>query len=193
MRNRYRLAAMIVLISAVAAGGMGWWQVVRLPRRFAAVVPGQLYRSGEVLPGQLERLVEEQGIRRIVCLLDPDAALTRAEERAARALGLEWHNIPLPGDGESTPAEREQILALLSDAEAPPTLVHCAAGANRTGLAIGLYRLRYQGWSLEQTLRELRANGFKDLPKHESLRQALAAEAARARPPTPSADADKPL
>jgi len=61
--------------------------------------------------------------------------------------------------------------------DSPPTLVHCAAGVNRTGLAVGMYRLHCQGWSLAQVMAELRANDFEDLPKHQNLRDALQAEA----------------
>ncbi len=55
---------------------------------------------------------------------------------------------------------------------------HCAAGVNRTGLAVGIYRLQNEHWTLEQVLAELRAHGFEDDSKHESVRQALAEEAA---------------
>ncbi len=55
-------------------------------------------------------------------------------------------------------------------------LVHCAAGVNRTGLAIGLYRIHQEGWSVAQVLAEMRRYGFEDLPKHESLRGALLTE-----------------
>jgi len=86
--------------------------------------------------------------------------------------------VPLTGDGASTPADRARILALLRDANAPPTLVHCAAGVNRTGLAVGLYRLHVQHWPLEKVLAELKQFGFEDQPQHENLRSALATEAA---------------
>jgi len=70
---------------------------------------------------------------------------------------------------------------VLLDPALRPILVHCAAGVNRTGLAIGMYRLHVEGWTLEQVLEEMRHFGFEDLPKHENLRNALAAEAELAR------------
>lgn len=155
-----------------------WHNNTRLPKRFAVVVEGQLYRSGAVTPEQLQLLVHDYGIRRIICLLDSQAAQTKAEQSAAAELGIEWHNVPLTGDGASNPEDRQKILALLGDSGDRPTLVHCAAGANRTGLAIGLYRLHYQDWELEAVLEEMRAFGFKDKPHHENLRRALATEAA---------------
>jgi protein tyrosine/serine phosphatase len=172
-RQRVRLASLAIVIGAAAVAG-GYWYHQRLPRRFAAVVEGRLYRSGTVTPAQLARLRDEYGIRRVVSLLNPSAEVTNTEREAAARLGLEWHNVPLTGDGASTAADRARILALLSDAHAPPTLVHCAAGVNRTGLAVGLYRLRCQDWTLDRVFAEMKSFGFEDEPQHENLRAALA-------------------
>jgi len=177
--RRIQIAACTAVL-VLTAGGALWWRAAQWPRRFATVVEGRLYRSGEVTPAQLNRIARNYGVKRVLSLLDAHAPVTTAEHAAATRLGIEWHNIPLPGDGASTPAERHRILELLADPNAPPMLVHCAAGTNRTGLAVGLYRLHCQHWPLEQVLAELRQFGFDDRPKHESLRQALAAEAAAA-------------
>jgi hypothetical protein len=177
---RYPVVRITVALGAIAAAvGAGiWYQSTLLPRRFA-LVDRTLYRSGEVSPAQLERLHAEYGIRRVISLLDATAPVTVAEREAAGRLGIDWYNIPMRGNGDSTPEARTRVLELLSMPNAPPTLVHCAAGVNRTGLAIGLYRIKCQGWSLEQVLAEMRDFGFEDIPKHSGLRQALA-EAARA-------------
>ncbi len=172
---RWGVAALVVV---VALGGLAAWRLSeRLPKRFAAVVDGRLYRSGAVTVGQLERLRDEFGITRVICLLDEMAPETQAEEAAARRLGMEWCNVSLPGNGASTSEDRRRILELLQAEESGPTLVHCAAGVNRTGLAVGLYRLHCEGWTLDQVMAELRDFDFRDLPKHENLRAALAGEA----------------
>ena len=171
----------VVGLAVASAAALYVWRSAHAdPKRFAAVVEGRLYRCGTVSPTQLERLCREYGIRRVISLLNPDAPESVAEREAAARLGLEWHNIPLPGNGASAPAERDRIRTLLLDENAGPTLVHCAAGANRTGLAIGMYRLHRQGWSAAQVLEEMRRFGFEDEPHHQNLRDALAAEAALA-------------
>jgi protein tyrosine/serine phosphatase len=175
--RRFTIAVGVAALTVAATVG-GWWYHNLLPRRFAPVVAGHLYRSGTVQPAQLARLRSDYGIRRVVSLLNPGAEVSRAERAAAERAGIEWENVPLTGDGASTPADRARILALLCDANAPPTLVHCAAGVNRTGLAVGLYRLHIQHWPLEKVLAELKQFGFEDQPQHENLRSALATEAA---------------
>ena len=155
------------------------------PRRFAIVEPGRVYRSGEVTPRQLDHLKREYGIRTVLSLLNPEAPETVAEKEAAERLGLRWVNVPLPGSGASRPEDRARIKEVLLDPDAAPLLVHCAAGTNRTGLAIGLYRLHQQHWTVDQVLDEMRRFDFEDLAKHENLRQALYAEWQRSQSPPP--------
>lgn len=164
---------------ALAVGAAAGWGVPLAPKRFATVEPGRLYRSGGPTTRELVEVTRAHGIRTVLCLLNPDAPEVQAERDAVLRLGLRWINIPLPGNGASTPAEREAILNVLLDETSGPTLVHCAAGTNRTGLAVGLYRLVQQGWTLDDVLKELDRFGFDDLPKHENLRAALRQTAAQ--------------
>lgn len=168
------------LALASAIGVAAWNHSHTYPKRFASVVEGRIYRSGSVSAAQLERLQREHGIRRVISLLDAKAPETLAERDAARELRIDWHNIPLRGNGASTSADRERLRELLSEDGAGPTLVHCAAGTNRTGLAIGMFRLHHQGWSLQEVMEEMGRFGFENEPHHRNLREALAAEAALA-------------
>lgn len=173
---RRALATSLLLGVVGALGGFGW-PTERLPKRFGTVVEGRLYRSGEISPRQLEMIVQNYGVRRVISLLDPSVAESVAEREAAERLGIEWVNIPMRGNGASTPQQRDELRKALFGPHAPPTLVHCAAGVNRTGLAVGMFRLHEQGWTLEETLEELRRNDFEDEPKHENLRAALREQA----------------
>lgn len=180
-RRRFALIATLLVVAGAGIVGSVWaWDAFfSYPKRFAAVVPGQLYRSGEVSAAELARLQDEVGIETVLCLLNPAEPVTQKEKAAAEALGLKWINIGLPGNGASEPADRVAIMNALRDASNAPMLVHCAAGTNRTGLAIGLHRIHEDGWTYEQVLDEMKQFGFEDLPKHENLRNALriAAEA----------------
>jgi protein tyrosine/serine phosphatase len=40
--------------------------------------------------------------------------------------------------------------------------LHCKAGLHRTGVLTAVYRMEYEGWSPQQALAELKANGFGD-------------------------------
>lgn len=178
-RSMQRGRVALVLAALVGAGAVAAfiWHDTRTPKRFASVVEGQLYRSGGVSPRQLEYLATRYGIRTVISLLNPDAPESVAEREAAQRLGLTWHNIPLPGNGASTANDRRRIRQLLDPLPGEPTLVHCAAGANRTGLAIGIYRIHHDGWTDEQVIAEMLRFDFENGPNHQQLREALAAEA----------------
>lgn len=182
-RRRNPRAVPIVVattIAVVVVGFASWYQSSLWPKRFAVVDEGRLYRSGEVSADQLRRLRDTYGIERVICLLNAEEPVTQQEREAVENLGLKWENISLSGDGASDAARRDALRALLLDPDAPPTLVHCAAGVNRTGLAVGMYRIHHDGWTYEQVYEEMLRFDFDDLPKHENLRQALREEAARA-------------
>ena len=184
---RRRICAALVLLGVAGSGAALLWHQQRgLPKRFAAVVEGRLYRCGQITPRQLEHVTREYEIRTVLSLLSPNAPESVTEREAAARLGLRWVNVPLPGNAASTPEDRQKIKATLFDPDAAPLLVHCAAGTNRTGLAVGMYRLHQQGWTVAQVLEEMRRYGFEDLPKHENLRQALATERQRAQSATPA-------
>ena len=186
---RYFKIGLIALLAAAALGAGAFatysW-VTYLPKRFGVVDEGQLklYRSGDVTPAQLERLHAKYGIGRVICLLNPadpgarDAIL--AEHATAERLGMQWIDLPMHGDGTSTPEARAKLVALYRVKDAPPTLVHCSAGVYRAGLAVGLYRIHFQGWTYDQVHAELLQHGFEDTPKHENMRAALRAATTQA-------------
>lgn len=148
------------------------------PKRFGVVDGGRLYRSGLITPGHLVRLKRDYGVTRVISFLDPEAPESLAEQQACRSLGIEYQNVPMRGNGDSTPSDRARILELLSE-EAGPTVMHCAAGANRTGLATGLYRIEFQDWPFDRVITELRKYGFENKPKHANMREALMQAASR--------------
>lgn len=152
------------------------WGARPEPKRFATVASGRLYRSGGVSPAQLAYLRDAYGIRTVLSMLNPEAPESIAEREAAERLGLRWLNVPLRGNGASEPQQREQVREIVLDESLAPLLVHCAAGVNRTGLAVGMYRLHACDWSADQVRREMLAFDFEDLDKHENLRAALREE-----------------
>ena len=166
-----------MLVLTVIGGALVWGLRSRLPKRFSEVVPAQLYRCGTVSPAQLRELHAKYGIRTVLSLLNPEAPESVAERTAAESLHINWLNVPLRGNGASTPADRERIKSIITDDSLGPILVHCAAGTNRTGLAIGLYRIHRQGWSAEQVLEEMKRFDFEDDSDHENLRAAIISEA----------------
>jgi protein tyrosine phosphatase (PTP) superfamily phosphohydrolase (DUF442 family) len=53
-----------------------------------------------------------------------------------------------------------EALRIVVDSRNRPLLVHCQAGADRTGAVIALYRIVVQGWEKAEAIREMKEGGF---------------------------------
>jgi len=57
----------------------------------------------------------------------------------------------------------EQLLAVqreLLQKDAQPVMLHCLHGADRTGVAVAVYRILHHGYSKQQAVEEMRHGGF---------------------------------
>jgi len=144
-------------------------------KRLRAVVPGKVYRSGQMTAAGFEEHLTDLGIRTVVNLQDeypdPDLAQTYFNRSAIKEsalchkLGIKYvflapdlvRHREVPG---RRPEAIEKMLAVFDDPASYPVLIHCKAGLHRTGCMVALYRMEYQGWTPEQAVAEMRANGF---------------------------------
>ena len=109
---------------------------------FHEVIPGEIYRSAQLSAGTLKSVVEKHGIQTVVSLRRPRPAERwyKNEKKAVDGLGTAHHDIAM----DLTFSPRIDHLLELRDLleEAPkPLLVHCRAGADRTGLAAMMAKL----------------------------------------------------
>jgi protein tyrosine/serine phosphatase len=121
---------------------------------FAAVAPGRLYRSNHPTPPRLAALTRRYGLKTLINLRGKTRSGSDALSRAAAAeLGLDFIDMALESRGAP---QRDRILRLhdiYRDMRAP-ALMHCKSGADRAGLAAGLFVL-FEGGSARDALRQL--------------------------------------
>ncbi len=127
---------------------LGW-------RNWGVVAPGRLYRSNHPLPWQIRLAARHHGIRTVINLRGNRAdcgadALSRAE--AAR-LGLAHIDAPFESRGAPHKDRILRLAAIFQDLH-EPALIHCKSGADRTGLAAGLW-LMLQGRPVAEALAQL--------------------------------------
>jgi protein tyrosine/serine phosphatase len=142
------------------------YRMHRLPKNFSVVKPGVLYRSGQMRPEHFQQVVQQHSIRTVVCLNPNDEP---REEEIARQLGVQFVKFQMPGSGLGEPELFHEYLRILGDPANRPLLVHCAAGAYRTGVSVALYRMHYEGWLLEDAMREMHYSGCKIYGDEELL------------------------
>jgi protein tyrosine phosphatase (PTP) superfamily phosphohydrolase (DUF442 family) len=143
-------------------------------KRLREVVPGRVYRSGQMTAPGFAVAVAKYGIRTIVNLQDeyPDPNIgegyfttqTIKERELCRQLGVRYVHLAPDLVSKKVQGPRPQVidqfLTLMDNPDTYPVLLHCKAGLHRTGLLVAVYRMEYQGWDRRAAVREMKAHGF---------------------------------
>ncbi|HEX5733916.1 MAG TPA: tyrosine-protein phosphatase [Blastocatellia bacterium] len=118
----------------------------------------KLYRGGQPREGGVKKLAE-LGIKTIINLRGADD-LTRAEEAEAKAAGLTYFNIAMPGLSRPTHDQVARVMAILNDEQRWPVFIHCKRGSDRTGTIVALYRISNEEWTDNQAMTEAKRHGM---------------------------------
>ncbi len=159
---RYAIVAAVVL-----AGGVGAWLVNQSRHNrlvwdhFDVVKHGVLYRSGQLRGEQLTEAIRTYGLRTVVSFQVPGQGV-EYERAICRDMGIDFLNLPMPGDGFGREDQFREILKACDDPNRRPVLVHCARGTCRTGSAVALYRYERDGWTVEDVDAEMRRQSYGD-------------------------------
>ena len=132
--RRLRRGLLVAAVVVLAGGGLYAYQrLVRL--NFGVVVPGEVYRSAQPNARSLERWHEEHGIRTCVNLRGVGTRVIYGVELETNyRLGVRQVDIPMAAGRLPRDRELRRLIEIIETAERP-ILLHCAGGADRTGLA----------------------------------------------------------
>lgn len=166
--NPRRFARNAAIIAIVVGGGAGLWfgglNECFFPKRFGHVTEA-VHRSGQLAPCVVESTLREHEIKQIIDLTEPEYMPKGKvrEQEVARDLGIEILHYPLVGDGTGDVERYAHAVAALIEADRKHemVLVHCAAGSQRTGGVVACFRILYQGWTLDEALKEARQYDWK--------------------------------
>lgn len=123
---------------------------------FHVVLPGVLYRSGQMSGAALDQAIREHGIKSVINLRGAAVGENwySAEITASEANGVQHIDFPLSATRELKNEEMDKILAIL-DRAPKPVLIHCKSGSDRTGLIGALYLYSAGGQSAQSAGRQL--------------------------------------
>jgi protein-tyrosine phosphatase len=128
-----------------------------IARNFGAVDEGAIYRSGRLHPFLLERTLVEHGIDVVIDLDEDEHEDVAAGRETLERLGIRHLRFEgLHGSGRGDPAIYVDAMGALLAArrEGKQVLVQCAAGSERTGALVAMYRMLYEGWSGDRAYQE---------------------------------------
>lgn len=122
---------------AILLGYLGYLQ---LSGNFHTVVQQAFYRSGQPTTDMLRRYHDDFGIRSVINLRGERPGKTWYDEEVAtaEALGISHFDFRM-ASSDTLSKDRAVELVELMRAAPKPLLIHCKAGADRTGLAAALY------------------------------------------------------
>lgn len=134
--RRTRWLTALALLAPVVA----WLTYLLLLGNFYAAAPG-VFRSAQPSAAQLTRYARQHQLRAVLNLRGafPGHAWYDEELATSATLGLTHLDLRLSAIEEPSLAQLDELVDTLRRAPRP-LLVHCQAGADRTGLAIALYR-----------------------------------------------------
>ena len=146
-----------IVAVALTAGSCGaYWGAIQYQGNFHAVTEGAFYRSAQLSKDELQGAIREHKIRSVLNLrgAHPGQAWYDDELAVSQSLGVVHYDYALSSHRFVTKQQIGEVLGIVRDAP-KPLLVHCKAGADRTGLVSALYRFAGEGVSADQADREL--------------------------------------
>lgn len=123
-------------------------------------VSSHIFRGGQPGPKGYETL-KKMGIRTVINL-----RTTKSEKREVDAAGMNSIEIPISMIRSIDKKAVEKVVEIMSDPENQPVYLHCRVGQDRTGVVVAVYRMKIDGWTLEEAVAEMQEFGFNDIWLH---------------------------
>lgn len=141
-RRRRRVAA-VLLLGAVAFAGA--FRRPLFDGNRGVVVPGEVFRAAQPT-GDVAGLIQSQRLASVLNLRGggPADAWYVDEVEATREAGVDFYDLPMSATRRPSRRELLTLLDLFGRCKYP-LLIHCKSGADRTGLAVGLYLMSRRG------------------------------------------------
>lgn len=144
--RRKRTRLILGLIAAVVFGVPGGYYLVVtfITGNFHAVVPGEIYRSRQPKPGDLTRWTEQVGLQSVLCLRGDEYPQAERERAEAAELGLDYRTVRSSAHRQLSRYEAIDFIEQIEQMP-KPLLIHCRAGADRTGTASVIAAMAFGG------------------------------------------------
>lgn len=152
-RFRFRRFSIAVaaVIGSVGAGCGAYAGYLQLSGNFHPVIDGQLYRSAQPTADELAAYVRAHGIKTVINLRGAHPGTPWYDDEVAMAggLGVKHIDFGLFASKVVSAQKIDQLVAMMETAP-KPILIHCQAGADRSGLVSALYMRKIAGMDERQ-------------------------------------------
>ena len=162
-QNRLIKTAMgLICFLGIITGARFWY--LEEQGNFHPITPGEAYRSAQLDRDEVEYYIRKFKIHAIINLRgqNADESWYRQEIETSRNLDIRHFDLGLSAEKAPTSTELTELLRLFSIAPRP-VLIHCQAGADRSGLAAALWKMVIDG-SSKSVAREQLSIRFGHMP-----------------------------
>jgi len=124
-----------------------------LHNNFHEVDKDNLYRCRQLSDTDLEQYINQYNIKTVLNVrrCDEEPEIRKKEQEICKKINILFFSVPM--DGKISKYDLKQLIAIL-ETTPRPILVHCFAGADRTGTVCALYKL-LNGSSIDEALQQL--------------------------------------
>jgi len=131
-KNLKKIAVTLIVVALIALAV--YFFFIRF--NFHTVISGQVYRCAQPSKQQLTWIQAKYGVRSVLNLrsIHSSRPIYQAESRACRSLGIKLFHLRMSAKKFPSIKQLKQLIHLLQKVP-KPMLIHCKAGADRTGLA----------------------------------------------------------
>jgi protein tyrosine phosphatase (PTP) superfamily phosphohydrolase (DUF442 family) len=125
---------------------------------FHVIAPGVM-RGSQPSEEAIRLLKEYCGLKTIIDLRGKKKDVAQ-EAGVAKELGIDFINITMNAREKQGLNDIDRCLEIMHDKSRQPVFVHCHSGKDRTGMVCAAYRIKYDGWTLDEALSEMLAYGY---------------------------------
>ena len=139
---KWSAKVLVLLLVAVVAGVGFRYYLIQSNGNLRIVESGLVYRSAQLSEEEFTRQVKKLGIRSVINLRGENlgAEWYETEVKAAKDLDVTLINYRMSAKVRLSVEQMKELVLVMKGAP-KPVLIHCRAGADRTGLASALYCL----------------------------------------------------
>jgi protein tyrosine/serine phosphatase len=140
MTRKYKILLSLFVLLFLSAAGYFWYMEEQ--GNFHTITYAEAYRSAQLDTDEFEYYIKKYNIKSIVNLRgkNPEAPWYGEEIRVSAKHGINHFDISLTSSREPTEEDISELLEIFETAPRP-VLIHCLAGADRSGLAAAIWKI----------------------------------------------------
>jgi len=137
-RRKFVIVTPVLLALLIAS----YFLYIEEQGNFYPITPGEAYRSAQMDRDELEYYIKSYNIRSILNLRgsNPNAQWYIEEMKVSEELNVRHYDISLSATREPGDEDVQRLIEVFKSAPRP-ILIHCKAGADRSGLAAAMWKV----------------------------------------------------